>query len=206
MNDNGGTVGCKVFNAGMRGQKVTPFLGGTRASSFWRWPGTLEPGDIGALAAHVDVFPTLAEIAGVNLSAKVAAQVEGRSLMPLLRDPGAPWPDRHLFTHVGRWPNGKQAEHKYAACSVRNTRWHLVNPDPRGKKNWLLFDVKADPGEKTDLAGRHPEQVAAMEKQFEGWWESVQPMLVNEGAKGPAINPFKERYWKQFPGEKPAGR
>ena len=149
---------------------------------------------------------TLAEIAGVNLPAKVAAQVEGRSLMPLLRDPGAPWPDRHLFTHVGRWPNGKQAEHKYAACSVRNTRWHLVNPDPRGKKNWLLFDVKADPGEKTDLAGRHPEQVAAMEKQFEGWWESVQPMLVNEGAKGPAINPFKERYWKQFPGEKPAGR
>ena len=76
MNDNGGTVGCKVFNAGMRGQKVTPFLGGTRASSFWRWPGTLEPGDIGALAAHVDVFPTLAEIAGVNLPAKVAAQVE----------------------------------------------------------------------------------------------------------------------------------
>ena len=44
MNDNGGTVGVPVFNAGMRGQKVTPWMGGTRAASFWRWPGTLKPG------------------------------------------------------------------------------------------------------------------------------------------------------------------
>ena len=46
MNDNGGTAGVQVFNAGMRGAKVTPWLGGTRASSFWRWPGTLKPADV----------------------------------------------------------------------------------------------------------------------------------------------------------------
>jgi len=206
MNDNGGTAGCKVFNAGMRGQKGTPFLGGTRASSFWRWPGTLTPGDIGALAAHVDVFPTLVEIAGVKLEGKAAAQVEGRSLLPLLRDPASPWEDRHLVTHVGRWPEGKMADYKYAACSVRTTRWHLVNSDPRGKKGWLLFDVKADPGERSDIAAANPAQVAAMERHFDGWWDSVQPMMVNEGARGPAVNPFKERYWKQFPAEKPAAR
>ena len=50
MNDNGGTAGCDVFNAGMRGKKGTPFLGGTRASSFWRWPGTLKPADCDKLA------------------------------------------------------------------------------------------------------------------------------------------------------------
>ncbi len=43
MNDNGGTVGVDMHNAGMRGSKATPWLGGTRASSLWRWPGTLEP-------------------------------------------------------------------------------------------------------------------------------------------------------------------
>ena len=68
MNDNGGTVGVPVFNAGMRGSKGSPWLGGTRAASFWRWPGTLASGDIDALAAHIDVLPTLAEIAGVKLS------------------------------------------------------------------------------------------------------------------------------------------
>ena len=59
-----GTAGVKLFNAGMRGQKNTPWLGGTRAASFWRWPGTLKAGGVGRLAAHIDVFPSLAEIAG----------------------------------------------------------------------------------------------------------------------------------------------
>ena len=87
MNDNGGTAGVSVYNAGMRGQKVTPWLGGTRAASFWRWPGTLKPARRGRLAAHIDFFPTIAEIAGAKLTDEVKAQVEGRSLMPLLREP-----------------------------------------------------------------------------------------------------------------------
>src|SRR5207253_11079132 len=89
MNDNGGTAGVSVFNAGMRGQKVTPWLGGTRAASFWRWPGTLQPATVDRLCAHVDVLPTLAEISGAKLGDRVRAQVEGRSLLPLLRDPRA---------------------------------------------------------------------------------------------------------------------
>ena len=44
MNDNGGTAGCRIWNAGMRGTKGTASNGGTRAMSLWRWPGTLEPG------------------------------------------------------------------------------------------------------------------------------------------------------------------
>ena len=32
------------------------------------------------------------------------------------------------------------------------------------------------------------------------WWESVQPLLVNEQVVGPVINPFKELYWRQFGG------
>ena len=55
MNDYGGTAGVKVFNANMHGAKGTPWMGGTRASSFWRMPGTLTPADCSALTAHVDV-------------------------------------------------------------------------------------------------------------------------------------------------------
>jgi hypothetical protein len=58
------------------------------------------------LAAHIDFFPTVAEIAAAKLDDEVRAHVEGRSLVPLLRDPKAEWPDRILFTHVGRWPKG----------------------------------------------------------------------------------------------------
>jgi arylsulfatase len=199
MNDNGGTAGCNLFNAGMRGTKGTAWLGGTRASSFWRWPGTLKPATVDKLCAHIDFFPTIAEIAGAQLSGEVKAQVEGRSLVPLLRDPSAAWPDRILFTHLGRWPKDAPAL-KYGVCSVRNPRWHLVSAAKKGEKQWELFDVKADPGEKTDVAAQHPEVVKELDAAYDKWWDSVQSQLVNETAVGPKINPFKAQYWKQFGG------
>ncbi len=199
MNDNGGTVGVPVFNAGMRGAKASPWLGGTRAASFWRWPGTLAPADVDRLTAHVDVFPTLAELAGVPVTEDVRKQVEGRSLVPLLRDPKAAWPERTLATHVGRWPKGADVgRYKYAHCSIRSPRWQLVSDARDGGKAWQLFDVQADPGEKEDVAGKHPEVVHELEAAYDRWWDEVRPMMVNEDAVGPAENPFKVLYRRQF--------
>jgi arylsulfatase len=199
MNDNGGTAGVSVFNAGMRASKGTPWLGGTRASSLWRWPGTLRPTDVDRLAAHIDFLPTLAELAGARLTDELRQQIEGRSLVPLLEDPQSDWPDRILFTHVGRWDRGQAAESKYRRASVRSPRWHLVCDSMRGEKQWQLFDVKADPGETTEIAAEHPAVVRELEAAYDAWWDSVQPQLVNEDAVGPLVNPFKVLYWKQHP-------
>lgn len=201
MNDNGGTAGVKVFNAGMRGGKGTAWLGGTRASSFWRWPGTLEPADCGALTAHIDFFPTIAEIAGATLDDAARHQIEGRSLLPLLKVPKAPWPDRTLFTHLGRWPKGTSPdEWKFKMCSVRNARWHLVSANGAREPKWELFDVGADPGETRDVAASQPAIVSELAASYDRWWTEIKPMLVNENARGPRINPFKELYWAQFGG------
>jgi arylsulfatase len=192
-------VGVKVFNAGMRGQKVTPWLGGTRAASFWRWPGTLTPADVDRLSGHIDFFPTIAELAGVTLTDAMKTQVEGRSLVPLLRNPKADWAERTLFTHVGRWPKGaKPAGYQYAHTSVRTPRWHLVSDARDGKKHWQLFDVKVDPGEKTDVAADHPDVVKKLDAAHTEWWQSVLPAMVNENAVGPKVNPYKVLYEKQF--------
>ena len=198
MNDNGGTVGVPVFNAAMRGAKGSPWLGGTRAASFWRWPGTLAAGDIDALAAHIDVLPTLAEIAGVKLSGVVAQQVEGRSLVPLLKDPKTPWPDRTLVTHVGRWERGRAAESKHLHCSIRNGQWQLVCDTKGGRQQWQLFDVKADPSETSDVAAAHPDVVKQLDTAYDQWWAATLPGLENENAVGPRENPFKELYGQQF--------
>ena len=202
MNDNGGTGGVRVFNAGMRAQKGTPWLGGTRAASFWRWPGHIAPGDIGALAAHIDFFPTLAEMAGAKLTAKAKAQIEGRSLVPLLVRRDTAWPERTLFTHIGRWPkDAAPGPSKFTNCSVREPRWHLVSITARGATpSWQLFDVSTDYGEKNDVAAQHPDVVRRMTANYDQWWDSVQPLLVNETAPLPKMNPFKELYWQQFGG------
>jgi arylsulfatase len=200
MNDNGGTFGVNIFNAGMRGSKVSPWLGGTRSSSLWRWPGTLHAADCNRLTAHIDVFPTLAELAGAKLSSEVEAQVEGRSLVRLLASPRAAWEDRILFTHVGRWPQGANVDdYKYNRCSVRNAQWHLVCDD-QGTKKWQLFDIKSDPSESKDVASQHPDVVNGLDAAYDRWWASLPAYLVNEDAVGPTLNPFKELYWEQFGG------
>jgi arylsulfatase len=194
MTDNGGTVGTKTFNAGMRGAKGTAFEGGTRVPAFWRWPNGWKGGvDVPALTAHLDVFPTLAKLAGAGILEPVAAKLEGRDLTPLLKNPGAEWPDRLIFTHVGRWERGQVAAAKYSKCSVRDSQFSLVN----GQE---LFDLKTDPGQATDVAAQHPEAVQKLRAAYEKWWAEVQPDLVNEDAVGPKVNPFKERYWAQFGG------
>ena len=202
MNDNGGTAGTQVFNAGMRGQKGTPWMGGTRASSFWRWPGTLNPADVKSLTAHIDFFPTLAEIAGAPLSDDIRKQVEGRSLVPLLKDPQAEWPSRILITHVGRWPKGEQQQYKFATCSVRTPRWHLVCEGKKPARTSFaqaeLFDIESDPGEQKNVADQHADVVAQLSQAYDEWWDSIQPQLVNENVPTPAENAFKQLYKLQF--------
>jgi len=191
MTDNGHSI-ASLYNAGMRGAKGTPYQGGTRVPSFWRWPAAFQGGrDIGQLAAHIDIFPTFAELAGAKIPPGV--QLDGRSLCPLLKDSKANWPGRFLFTHVGRWAKGKAAESKFDKCSVRNSRFHLVN-------NKELYDLQADPGETKNVIADHPQVVAAMRAAYDRWWEEILPALGNENAVGPAENPFKALYWQQFGG------
>ncbi len=193
--DNGGTAGVRVFNAGMRGSKGTPYQGGTRAPCFIRWPaGGIPAGaECDTLSAHMDIFPTLAEITGANLSDEVKVQVEGRSLLPLLKNPKAESSDRMLVHHVGRWPAGKIAEAKYAKCAIQNSRFTLVN-------NQELYDLENDLGEKKNVMADYPEVAAELRSAYDQWWNEVQALLVNEDAVGPKVNPLKELYWKQFGG------
>ena len=201
MTDNGGTVGVPIFNAGMRGSKVTPYLGGTRVPFFFSWPARFPAGvDVDRLTAHLDIFPTFAEITGATIPENL--KLDGRSLVPLLKDRNADWPDRTLFTHVGRWAKGKAADSKHFHCSVRTTRYQMVRtPGKKQKPEWELFDVKADPGEKFNVIDKHPEIARRMEAEYDRWWQDIQPSLANEDAVGPKYNTFHELYWKQFGGD-----
>ncbi len=214
MTDNGSAAGSKVFNAGMRGNKGTPFMGGTRVPSFWYWKGKLHAGDITATTAHLDIFPTLAELAGATLPDQAKQQIQGRSLVPLLKDPTASWPDRYLVSHVGRWPagtdvaNSKPAETKFANCSIRWKNYHAVRSGGKANTNdWMLFDLKADPGEERNIAADHPEIIKQLAAEYDRWWAAAVPNMVNETAAAEAaklkFTPYKQLYWKQFGGPGP---
>lgn len=200
MTDNGGTGGVRMFNAGMRGAKGTPWEGGTRVPLFVRWTGTWSPAEVKKLAGAIDLFPTLAAVARADIPAGL--ELDGRNVLPLIEGRNVPWPDRYLFTHVGRWDKGKAAQSKYARCRVRSARFSLVSLGP--KKNWQLFDLRNDFGEKENVIRQFDREARAMETAYDKWWAGILPRLENESAQPPAVSPYKELFWKQFGTPKPA--
>lgn len=222
MTDNGETHGLEVYNANMRGSKCTIWQGGSRAVSFWNWPGHWKPHEETHLTAHLDVLPTLCDLAGVKVPAKLAKKLEGFSLCPLLEsEKQVDWhKDRMLFHHVGRWPSGLAASHKYAMAGVQTPDRLLVRSHPcddekcesymsqcttlrsveRGavratytkenaqfhwgvtpRNRWALFDLKADPECRRDLAGDEPEAVAKLSKAYDQWWDDIYPEMIAAG-------------------------
>ena len=182
-----------LYNAGMKGQKGSADEGGVRVPFFVRWDGKIDAGiDDDRVAAHIDILPTLAALAGAEVPAD---QVEGRSMLPLLgKVDGAKdvWPERYLFTHKARWKTGADPEDsKWQSFAVRGPRYRLV-----GEKD--LYDMEKDPGQKTNIAERSPEIVAKMKAAYDEFWKETRPLMVNEEAPMSPTRPFHVLFEKQM--------
>ena len=199
MTDNGTAAGGRIYNAGMKGFKNSADRGGSRVPLFLRWPGRIKAGvDVDRLTRHYDIFPTLAELAGATLSEDLG--LDGRSLLPLIKDPKAEWADRYTIFHKGRWGKkgaGRWAKGncdpdkaKYEGFAVRNEQWRLVG------KN-ALYDIKDDPGQKKNVAQANPKVVEEMLAAYDKWWAEVRPLMVNEDAPLDTGKPFIEQFQKQ---------
>ena len=158
--------GWRGFNAGMRGYKGSQYDGGHRVPCFIRWPGGGIGGgkDVDRLTAHFDLFPTLAELCGLKIPVRV--QLDGKSLVPLLRNPKAPWPDRTLFVHVQR----QEIPPKWVRSAVMTQRWRLVNGTE-------LYDMTKDPGQQHNVAAEYPEVVRQLRAAYEKWWATLTPVF-----------------------------
>ncbi len=166
MTDNGTASGEQVFNAGMRGKKGSEYEGGHRVPFFVRWPGGGLVGgrDADQLTAHIDVRPTLVELC--NLTEPEGPKSDGKSLVPILRGDTAALRDRTVLVHSQRILHCE----KWRKSSVMTDRWRLVN----GKE---LYDVRQDPGQKDDVAAKHPHAVEQLRAGYESWWSDLLPAM-----------------------------
>ncbi len=180
-----------LFTAGFKTGKGSPYEGGTHVPAFWRWKGVLGEGvDINALTAHIDLYKTFCDLAGVKIPSDIQ-KIDGRSMLPLLENPKAAWEDRQLFVHQGRWAKGADPnESKFKNCAVRTQRWRFVN-------NKELYDIPNDPYEATNVADEHPDVVAQLRKAYDQWWVETVPLMVNEDVPYVPAQPQAVRYEKQ---------
>ena len=165
LTDNGGTGGIKIFNAGMRGKKRSPYDGGHRAACFIRWPkgGLVHGSDIDELTTCQDVLPTLIDLCG--LKRPVKAEFDGVSLASLLRGSSKRLTDRMIVVQysidISKWKS-----------AVMWKKWRLVNGNE-------LYNIATDPGQEHNVADKHPEIVKKMRDHYEGWYSEVEP-IANE--------------------------
>ncbi len=159
MTDNG-TSGS--YSGGMRGKKGSEYEGGHRVPCFIHWlgGGLTDGRDINRLTAHVDILPTVIGLCGLKEPRGV--KFDGDSLVRLLKGQEMSWPDRTLIT------DSQRIEHpeKWRKSAVMTDRWRLVN----GKE---LYDIKADPVQKNDIANRNPQVVEKLRNDYEDWWADV---------------------------------
>ncbi len=159
MTDNGTSGG---YSGEMRGKKGSEYEGGHRVPCFIRWPsGGLTGGsDIDRLTAHIDLLPTLIEMCGLKEPRGV--KFDGDSLVQLLTGRDRSWPNRTLIT------DSQRIEHpeKWRKSAVMTDRWRLINGTE-------LYDIKADPAQKNDIADGHPQVVEKLRGSYEKWWADV---------------------------------
>ncbi len=164
LTDNG--ANSDRYNAGMKGRKGSLHEGGSRVPCFIRFPGRIPPQTrLAPITAHIDLLPTLCDYAGVPIAEEL--KLDGTSLVPLLSPVAgraAPWPNRTLFCHWGGRPNRQRANRG----AVRTDRWRAVR-----SKTWELYDMQADPGQRTDVAKDHPQVVKDLAGRFDRWWQDV---------------------------------
>lgn len=127
--------------------KGTVFEGGVRVPLIVTGPLVEAPGTTcDALVSVVDILPTVAEIAGVDVDARTA--LDGASLAPYLRDPDAPsW--RKVAFAEQFYPNGSGEALDWRDRMVRDRDWKLIQfewLDDGGNQNQELHFFRMVPG------------------------------------------------------------
>jgi len=161
MSDNG--PNGQRYNNGLHGTKGSVYEGGTREPFFARWPGRFKAGaKVDRIASAIDLHPTILDLCGVSSAAGLP--LDGRSLKPLLTGSTAEWPDRALFVHGERPANPSSM----FPGAIRTQNFNLVN-------GVELYNVTDDPGERTDIAARYPEEAKRLRAAYEKWFQDVLP-------------------------------
>ena len=154
--DNGSYKGSPIpieffdSNGPLRGGKRDVYEGGIRIPMIARWPDKVPAGKVSdQMWAFWDVMPTLAELAGLP----APPNIDGISMLPALLGKKQ---KSHKYLY---WDYGHVRKTFKQALRIDNfkaVRIGLENPTE-------LYDLKKDPGETKNIAGKHPKIVKKIE-------------------------------------------
>ena len=203
MSDNGGNrtallVGdadvsklkLPADNGPYRGGKGMLYEGGTRVAALANWPGRIKAAEVKEIIHVVDMFPTLAGLAGANVTK--GKPLDGLNVWSTISE-GNPSPRQEVVYNIEPFRGG-----------VRQGDWKLIwrTPLPSAIE---LYNIPQDPSEKANLADSNPLKVAELQKRIEQLAkESAKSLFLVEAfsavkgaAHGPPSLPNEDAYFTQ---------
>lgn len=168
--DNGGAVYAGASNGPLRAGKGSLYEGGVRVPAIAAWPGRIAPGTTIGEPIHIaDWYPTLAKLAGASIGS--SKDLDGYDISSVILE-GSDTPREEILHNVTE-----------LSGALRRGRWKLVvNGNHRRSEEQNrtapvveLFDIAADPYEQTNLADRHPEKVAELQRRLETYRRAAAP-------------------------------
>ena len=145
------------------GGKYSVLEGGTRTPLITRWPGIIRPGVTDQMVCTIDFAASFAAMTSVPLPRNECLDSHD-VLAALLGEPEARGRD-----HLVQQDNGRRGNYGF-----RVGKWKLQRHDSKRRRNaklrlksqqaarYSLFQLDVDPGETTNVIGKHPQQAAKM--------------------------------------------
>jgi len=156
-------LGSHTPSGPFRGGKYSHFEGGTRVPFILRWPARVKPGTSDALVSQVDFLASFAALLKRPLangdgpdSVDVMGALLGTSRVgrtELVEQAGG------QALRIGQW--------KYIEASKRPKRNENTNTELGNDVVPQLYDLASDPGERQNVAERHPEKLKEMQDRLQ---------------------------------------
>ena len=181
--DNGGLVRLKngpTNNTPLRAGKGSPYEGGVRIPTIISWPDVVSKGSVSdEPIITCDFYPTILEITQAMGDANHNANVDGVSLVPILKQSAEPLGREAIYWHYPHYHSGGSTPYS----AVRAGPWRLV--EFYEDAHVELYNLADDIGEKNELSKKHQKKAKELTKMLHRWRERVkaQPPRANRNFK-----------------------
>jgi len=191
MSDNGGLStkpqrggDAWTHNLPLKAGKGSVYEGGIREPMLVRWPGVVKPQTTADQYVIIeDFFPTILEMAGVQ-NPKLIQKTDGKSFMPILKDPK--WKDHErelVWHHPNRWI-AAEGPNIHFASALRKGDWKLIY-DYR-KEALELYNLANDIGEQNNLVLTNFDKAQELASLLTGHllrWDAQMPTFKETGKR-----------------------